>query len=97
MRNIQSLSYLRWTTTTILPVIFPETLQAYLRHLSLIGFALPIATRLLTTAVGLVTLCVVIHLLPTKYSAPMDFIHTPAGDVRGPLFIPYSQLTIRRS
>ena len=96
MRNIQSLSYLRWTTITIL--IFPETLQApHLRHLSLIGFALPIATRLLTTAVGLVTLCVVIQLLPTKYSAPMDFIHAPAGDVRGPLFIPYSQLTIRRS
>ena len=36
----------------------PETLQApHLRHLTLIGFALPIGSRLLTTAVGLVTLC----------------------------------------
>ena len=41
--------------TTILT--FPETLQApHLRHLLLIGFALPIESRLLTTAVGLVTL-----------------------------------------
>jgi hypothetical protein len=36
---------------------FPETLQApNLRHLALDGFALPIRSRLLTTAVGLVTL-----------------------------------------
>ena len=36
---------------------FPETLQApNLRHLYLHGFALPIGSRLLTTAVGLVTL-----------------------------------------
>jgi hypothetical protein len=39
---------------------FPETLQApHLRHLALIGFNLPIRSRLLTTAVGLVTLCLV--------------------------------------
>ena len=38
---------------------FPETLQApHLRHLMLIGpFALPIGSRLLTTAIGLVTFC----------------------------------------
>ena len=36
---------------------FPESLQApHLRHLSLGGFALPIGSRLLTAAVGLVTL-----------------------------------------
>ena len=36
---------------------FPEALQApHLRHLTLIGFALPMGSRLLTTAVGLVTL-----------------------------------------
>ena len=36
---------------------FPETLQApNLRHLYLVGFALPMGSRLLTTAVGLVTL-----------------------------------------
>ena len=41
--------------TTILT--FPETLQAlHLRHLALIGFAFPIGSRLLTTAVGLVNL-----------------------------------------
>jgi hypothetical protein len=51
-------------------LIFPESLQApHLRHLSLIGFALPIATRLLTTAVGLVTLCVVmVH--PSTFFQP---------------------------
>ena len=37
---------------------FPETLQApNLRHLYLEGFTLPMGSRLLTTAVGLVTLC----------------------------------------
>jgi hypothetical protein len=48
--------------TTIL--MFPETLQApHLRHLLLVGFALPIGSRLLTTAVGLVTLCLgMVHL-----------------------------------
>ena len=39
-------------------LIFPETLQApRLRHLALFGLTLPIRSRLLTTAVGLVTLC----------------------------------------
>ena len=38
-------------------LMFPETLQApHLRHLVLVGFALPIGCRLLTTAVGLATL-----------------------------------------
>ena len=42
-------------TSTVL--ILPETLQApHLRHLILVGFALPIGSRLLTTSVGLVTL-----------------------------------------
>jgi hypothetical protein len=39
-------------------LILSDTLQApHLSHLELIGFALPIESRLLTTAVGLVTLC----------------------------------------
>ena len=39
-------------------LVFPETFQApHLRHLVLVGFALPIGSRLLTTAAGLVTLC----------------------------------------
>ena len=39
----------------------PETLQApHLRHLLLGDFSLPIGSRLLTTAVGLVTVCLVI-------------------------------------
>ncbi len=51
-----------WTKTvhgnanTVL--VLPETLQApHLRHLGLSSFALPIGSRLLTTAVGLITLC----------------------------------------
>ena len=49
---------------------FPETLQApLLRHLRLIGFALPIGSLLPTTAVGLVTLCLVmVH--PSTYLHP---------------------------
>src|SRR6266436_8135955 len=42
-------------TSTVL--VLPETLQApHLRHLTLSNFALPIGSRLLTTAVGLATL-----------------------------------------
>jgi hypothetical protein len=43
-------------------LIFPETLRApHLRHLSMGGFAHQIGNRLLTTAVGLVTLCLCIE------------------------------------
>jgi hypothetical protein len=39
-------------------LILPETLQApNLRHIMLAGFALPMGYRLITTAVGLVTIC----------------------------------------
>jgi len=39
-------------------LVFPDTIQApHLRHLALVGVAPPIGSRLLTTAVGLVTLC----------------------------------------
>ena len=53
---------------------FPETLQApNLRHISLIGFALPIGSRLLTTAVGLVTLCLfIVH--PSTYFHPSTLL-----------------------
>ena len=49
---------------------FPETLQApRLRHLVLDGFALPTGSRLLTTAVGLVTFCLAMgH--PSTYFHP---------------------------
>ena len=49
---------------------FPETLQApNLRHLTLQGFTLPMGSRLLTTAVGLVTLyLVMVH--PSTYFHP---------------------------
>jgi hypothetical protein len=49
---------------------FPESLQApHLRHLTLQGFALPIGSPLLTTAVGLVTLnLIMIH--PSTYFHP---------------------------
>lgn len=42
-------------------LMFPGTLQApHLRHLTLLGFDNPIGSRLFTTAVGLVTLCLII-------------------------------------
>ena len=45
---------------------FPETLRApHLRHIMLKGFTLPIGSRLLTTAVGLVTLYLIIDHPPT--------------------------------
>ena len=49
---------------------FPETLQApNLRHLALYGFALPMGSRLFTTAVGLVTLYLfMVH--PSTYFHP---------------------------
>ena len=49
---------------------FPETLQApHLRHLELQGFALPMGSPLLTTAVGLITLhLVMVH--PSTYFHP---------------------------
>ena len=53
---------------------FPETFQApRLRHLTLRSFALPIGSRLLTTAVGLVTLnLVMVH--PSTYFHPNTLI-----------------------
>jgi hypothetical protein len=48
----------------------PETLQApHLHHLVLLGFALPIGSRLLTTAVDLVTL-VLVMTIPSTYFQP---------------------------
>ena len=59
--------------TTILT--FPETLEApHLCHLLLIGFALPIGSRLLTTAVGLVTLCLFL-INPSTYFHPNTLLH----------------------
>ena len=51
-------------------LVFPKTLQApHLRHASLIGFVFPTESRLLTTAVGLVTLC--LHMEhPSAYFQP---------------------------
>jgi hypothetical protein len=51
-------------------LMFPETLQApRLRHLALVGFALPIGSRLLTTAMDLVTLCLFM-ISPSTYFHP---------------------------
>ena len=48
----------------------PDTLQApHLRHLALIGFALPVGSRLLTTAVDLVTACLLME-HPSTYFHP---------------------------
>ena len=70
--------------------IFPEALQApHLRHLTLIGFDLPMGSRLLTTAVwprhALSFHGRSIHLLPSKYSAPIAFIYATAGDTQNQL------------
>jgi hypothetical protein len=51
-------------------LMLPEALQApHLRHLLLGGFSLPIGFRLLTTAVGLITICLAI-LHPSTYFHP---------------------------
>ena len=51
-------------------LVFPETFQAlHLRHLRLRGFTLPIGSRLLTTAVGLVTLQLIMF-QPSTYFLP---------------------------
>ena len=56
-------------------LLLPETLQApHLRHLTLIGFALPIGSRLLTTAVGLVTLYLRMN-DPSTYFHPNALLH----------------------
>ena len=56
-------------------LMLPETLQApHLRHLSLIGFAHPIRSRLLATATGLVMLCLHIE-HPSAYFRPNTLLH----------------------
>ena len=60
-------------TSTIL--ILPEALQApHLRHLSLIGFALPIRSRLFTTAAGVVTFFLRMK-HPSTYFHPNALLH----------------------
>ena len=56
-------------------LVLPETFQApHLRHLSLKGFVLPRGSRLLTTAVGLVMLC--LHIKhPSAYFQPNTLLH----------------------
>jgi hypothetical protein len=55
-------------------LILPETLQApHLRHLTLDGFALPIGSRLLTAAVGLVTLYLYMN-DPSTYFHPNSLL-----------------------
>jgi hypothetical protein len=59
-------SWIEYNTTL---VMFPETFHApHLRHLALLGLTLPIGSRLLTTAVRLVTLCLVM-------SHPSIYVH----------------------
>ena len=60
----------RPTEDTSTTLMLPETFQApHLRHLGLEGFALPIGSRLLTTAVGLITLVLVLK-HPSSYFQP---------------------------
>ena len=54
---LEYLVIMHWIEDNTTIMIFPETFQApHLRHLVLVGFTLPLRSRLLTTAVGLVTL-----------------------------------------
>ncbi|KAF8468579.1 hypothetical protein DFH94DRAFT_280558 [Russula ochroleuca] len=70
---LESLIVLNRIKGNIRSLIFPETLEApHLHHLVLVGFALSIASRLLTSAVGLVTLCLDID-HPSVYFHP-DFL-----------------------
>jgi hypothetical protein len=56
-------------------LMFPETLQApHLRHLALCGFDLPIGSRLLTSAVGLVALVLMVT-TPDTYIYPDSLLH----------------------
>jgi hypothetical protein len=62
-----------YDTSSIL--ILPETLQApHLRHLTLSAFALPMGSRLLSTAVGLVSLCLYMDVQST-YFHPNALLH----------------------
>ncbi|KAF8468600.1 hypothetical protein DFH94DRAFT_816366 [Russula ochroleuca] len=67
---LEYLVIVRLTEGDSMILTFPETLQVpHLRHLMLFGFTLPIGSRLLTTAVGLVTLCLVMD-HPSTYFHP---------------------------
>jgi hypothetical protein len=58
---LEYLVIMHQTKDTSAVLNLPQTLQApHLRHLALIDFDLPIGSRLLTTAAGLVTLCLFI-------------------------------------
>jgi hypothetical protein len=73
-------------------LIFPGTFQApHLRHLALVGFSLPPGSRLLATAVSLVTLSFNEPPIHFNLLYSDGFHHAPAGDARDPLFIPYFQ------
>ncbi|KAF8469437.1 hypothetical protein DFH94DRAFT_224513 [Russula ochroleuca] len=54
-------------------LVLPETFQApHLRHLMLLGFALPIRSRLLATVVGLITLS--LYMDPSTYFQPSTLL-----------------------
>jgi hypothetical protein len=70
------LEYLLIITPDIMApgLALPETLRApHLHHLVLSGFALPIGSRLLTTAVGLVTLVLIIT-IPSTFFQPNSLL-----------------------
>jgi len=80
-------------------LILPETHQApHLRHLLLFGFSLPTGPNKISITHdcrgprhNLSYHCPPIHLLPSEYSAPMDFIHATAGNRRLRLYVPHFQ------
>ncbi len=81
-------------------LILPDTLQAvHLRHLTLTSFALPIRSRLLTTAAGLVTLNLIIR-HPSSYFPPSSLIqwlsYMPQLETLVILVLPVRDLDIER-
>jgi hypothetical protein len=67
---LEYLVIMGWSGGNSTMLMFPETFQApHLCHLMLIGFTLPITSRLLTTAVGLVTLYLIMD-HPSTYFHP---------------------------
>jgi hypothetical protein len=71
---LEHLVIIRMKMDRVSILTFPETLQApHLRHLAVLGFSLPIGSRLLTNALGLVTLYLFMD-HPSTYLHPNTFL-----------------------
>ena len=72
---LEYLVIMPWTRDYRTVLKIPDTLQELpLRHLTLRGFSIPIGSRLLTTAIGLVTLCLLVD-HPSAYFYPNTLLN----------------------